>query len=265
MDVYFSGEKLYGDDFTVEQIAEWFNSEKEGYANLGAKDRSVYEYPYHAQNIYNGYQYLKNEVYPDVLSIGGAYGDELLPILHKIKRITILEPSDQLQQKDIEGIPIIYVKPNESGRMDFPDNSFNLITCFGVLHHIPNVSTLLREIERVLKPGGIFIVREPIVSMGDWRTQRGLGLTKNERGIPYDIMRKTISTSGLKIKKDHLVSAKPFDMIFHKITGISPYNSPFYVKIDRFLAKLFYFNYRYHAMTWLQKIRPVSCFIIAAK
>ncbi len=45
---YFDGKKLYGNDFTEQQILEWFESEKEGYAKLGSKNLSTYRYASHA-------------------------------------------------------------------------------------------------------------------------------------------------------------------------------------------------------------------------
>ncbi len=40
--------------------------------------------------------------------------------------------------------------------------SFDLVTCFMVLHHVPkeNLNSLLKEIFRVMKPGGVLIIRE---------------------------------------------------------------------------------------------------------
>ncbi len=44
----------------------------------------------------------------------------------------------------------------------FPDDSFDCVAIVGGLHHIhPNVSEALREIHRVLKPGGYFCFMEP--------------------------------------------------------------------------------------------------------
>ena len=41
----------------------------------------------------------------------------------------------------------------------FPDNSFDIVYSFGVLHHIPDVvKVLFLEITRVLKPGGELLI-----------------------------------------------------------------------------------------------------------
>ena len=42
--------------------------------------------------------------------------------------------------------------------MPFPDNSFDIVFSHGVLHHIPDVFEVQKEIARVLKPGGRLIV-----------------------------------------------------------------------------------------------------------
>lgn len=47
--------------------------------------------------------------------------------------------------------------------LDFPANHFDFVVCAGVLHDAMNLLHLLREIRRVLKPGGQLVaVREPV-------------------------------------------------------------------------------------------------------
>ena len=42
--------------------------------------------------------------------------------------------------------------------LDFPDNHFDVVYSFGVLHHIPEAAKAVAEIRRVLKPGGKLLV-----------------------------------------------------------------------------------------------------------
>lgn len=47
-----------------------------------------------------------------------------------------------------------------SGEILFNDNQFNIVTCFMVIHHCNNYEKLISEIYRILKPGGILIIKE---------------------------------------------------------------------------------------------------------
>jgi SAM-dependent methyltransferase len=42
--------------------------------------------------------------------------------------------------------------------MPFADNSFDVVYSHGVLHHTTNIENTFREIKRVLRPGGKFII-----------------------------------------------------------------------------------------------------------
>lgn len=112
---YIAGDKLIGDDFTTEQIKQWYEDEKDGYANLGAKNKSSYKYVYHAINILHGYRHLKREKFNRVLGLGSAYGDEFLPIIKRIQNLTILEPSNSFVSTEVHGIPCTYISPSADG------------------------------------------------------------------------------------------------------------------------------------------------------
>ncbi len=49
---------------------------------------------------------------------------------------------------------------SESGRVQYPDNTFDLVTCFGVLEHIPDPLNSIKECYRVIKGGhyALFVV-----------------------------------------------------------------------------------------------------------
>jgi SAM-dependent methyltransferase len=46
------------------------------------------------------------------------------------------------------------VQQMDAEQMQFADNSFDFIWSWGVIHHSANTSTILKEMKRVLKPGG---------------------------------------------------------------------------------------------------------------
>ena len=262
-DIYFRGEKLYGNDFTQAQIDSWFCDEKEGYFELTQSDDEKHSYGYHALNLRHGFSHLPTKIFEHVLGIGSAYGRELNPILRCTDRISILEPSDGFVSTEIEGIPVSYVKPVATGCIPFESESVDLLTCFGVLHHIPNVSTVIREFHRVLKPGGYALVREPIISMGDWRLPRR-GLTKRERGIPLPILRRFIQQSGLvPIKESKCVFSLTSRLKF--LTTGSVYNNRLIVALDALTCSLPIWPKAYHASNFFQKFRAMSVFYVLSK
>lgn len=258
------GERLYGDNFTAEQIERWYADEKEGYANLGAKDASTYSYPYHAMNIAHGFNQLPpNMRFTHAMGFGGAYGDELKPVLNRIDRITIMDPSDAFVKTEVGGVPAQWVKPHPSGRMPFPDNTFDLITCFGVLHHVPNVSFVLKEMARVLKPGGYALIREPIVSMGDWRQPRA-GLTKHERGIPLAVFRDMVRNADLETACERRIVFRPWVKLSTKL-GVWPFSSSWSNKLDHFFSTMFLWNNVYHGNGMIDKLRATCIYAVLRK
>jgi SAM-dependent methyltransferase len=256
-----SGQRLYGDDFSEDAIRAWFEDEKEGFADLGAKNQASYCYEYHGLNLLHGFRYLPPKTYEHTLSIGGAYGEELRPLLPCMKAITILEPSGAFTTQSLGGVPVEYAKPHPSGIMPFKDETFDLATCFGCLHHIPNVGVVLRELHRCLKQDGFAVIREPIISMGDWRNPRR-GLTKRERGIPLSVFRTLIAEAGFIIEKETLC-VFPLTSLLQRMLGAHCYNSHTTVRIDQVLARLFVWNYRYHPITMIQKFMPtVAAYVL---
>ena len=77
----------------------------------------------------------------------------------------------------------------DAERLDFPDESFDVVYSHGVLHHTPDIEAAVREIHRVLKPGGRAIVM--LYHRGSYNYRIGIrvlrragaGLLKSEPGI----------------------------------------------------------------------------------
>lgn len=261
-DPYFSGERLYGDDFDEAQIARWFESERNGYADLGSKHWETFEYGYHALNWQHGFRHLPAKTrFSQVLGFGSGYGDELRPILSLADQITIVDPSDHFEVKTVDNVPVRYIKSSPDGILPLESASFDLVTCFGVLHHIPNVSIVARELLRCVKPGGYVLIREPTISMGDWRMPRA-GLTANERGIPLPILKNLLHTPDFQV----IYESRCMFSLISRLRGLTgtgtAYSSRWIVQLDQLLCKLFAFNRVYHPKSSLQKLRPTGYFAV---
>lgn len=254
---YFSGAALYGDDFDEAELAAWARDEAEAYAGLGAGIRDSYRYHYHALNELHAFRWLPQRRFPKALGIGSAYGDEFQPLLDRIDDVTLIDPSNAFNGDGIGTVPVRVLRPNVQNSLEFEAGSFDLVLCFSTLHHVANVSYLVKEVGRVLKPGGFAAFREPTCSMGDWREPRR-GLTKRERGIPVDLFRSYFQAAGLKVEHESPCVLGPLLRLWPKqLPG--GYNDRRFVYLDAVLSRLLSHQpYRYHRTQNWQKLAPSS-------
>ena len=263
-DRYLSGAELYGDDFDEDEVAQWFADEEHGYAGLGGTDRDKHDYGYAALNEHHGWSLLPNSKrFRHLLGFGSNYGDELLPMLNHVDQITLLDSSDRYVVKELQGIAVSYVLARSSGEIPITDGDVDLISCLGVLHHVPNVSRVIGEFERILAPGGTLLLREPIHSMGDWRRPR-TGLTQRERGIPPNILLAILRKAGFAIESEHYCMFPAWSRVCGKL-GLATFKSAQLTAVDAALSSAFSWNSNYLRTTFFQKLAPASLFIIATK
>ncbi|GAB3597562.1 class I SAM-dependent methyltransferase [Angustibacter peucedani] len=60
----------------------------------------------------------------------------------------------------------------DAERLPYDDDTFDLVVGHAVIHHIPDVELALREVLRVLKPGGRFVVAGEPTRVGHWYARR---------------------------------------------------------------------------------------------
>jgi SAM-dependent methyltransferase len=262
---YFNGGGggIFGDHFSPEQIQEWYEQEAEAYAQMAGVHVTENTYNHYLNKLY-GYKYLEHvETFDKALGFGSSWGYEFLPIIDKIKELYIIEPSLQTRSEQLGNITPIYYTPTPSGTIHCNDNTFDLITVIDAMHHVPNVTFVLNQLFRVLKPNGYLLLREPITSMGDWRVPRK-GLTKNERGIPENVLDEIIKDNNIQVVQKHLYACMtPF---FRRISHGNPFfNSEIYYNFDKYLSKLFAFNRYYHPTNKLKRIAPQCAFYVMKK
>jgi ubiquinone/menaquinone biosynthesis C-methylase UbiE len=60
----------------------------------------------------------------------------------------------------------------DAERIPYDDNTFDVVVGHAVIHHIPDVEAAFREMLRVLKPGGRFVIAGEPTRIGDWYARR---------------------------------------------------------------------------------------------
>jgi SAM-dependent methyltransferase len=95
----------------------------------------------------------------------GHWGQMLLPYLSKDAKLTGIDPETQwieaakerALKKDLNTQYLI----GSAEKIPFPDESFDMVTCQTVLIHVKDIDIVIKEMLRILKPGGLFAVSEP--------------------------------------------------------------------------------------------------------
>ncbi|RUT70608.1 class I SAM-dependent methyltransferase [Flavobacterium cupreum] len=143
----------------LENLGRYYESED--YISHTDNKRSVFEKAYHfVKNIA-----LKNKLYlinseqfqkGKILDIGAGTGDFLLTAKNDGWETVGVEPSERAKEiaikKGISFVEEISVLEN---------NSFDVITMWHVLEHVPNLELQIQELKRLLKPTGTLIVAVP--------------------------------------------------------------------------------------------------------
>jgi SAM-dependent methyltransferase len=262
--LYFSGRAVYGDQFDDAAIAEWYHGEEHAYYELVQAESWDTRHEYRALNQFHAFSAFKGRRFDTCLVLGCADGADVEPIVSQVGRFVAIEPAEQWWRRDICGVPAEYRKPTLRNDLPLPDGSVDLVVTLGVLHHIPNVSHVLLEIDRVLRAGGMFVLREPIHTMGDWRRPRK-GLTKNERGLPMGWLQKTLGDIGFRVVRRRHFGMPTTGWLRRLLRLRKPYDERLLVAADAVMSALMAWNLHYHRDTLVKKLAPEYVFYVLQK
>lgn len=116
--------------------------------------------------------------YPTAMELGSGTGFFLLNLMQggviKKGSVTDLSPGMvQVALRNAEKLGLdVDGRVADAERIPYPDNSFDLVVGHAVLHHIPDVQSALREVLRVLKPGGRFVFAGEPTKVGDFYARK---------------------------------------------------------------------------------------------
>ena len=144
--------------------------EKEFHNKLQLKTKGRFENIFY-KAIYNStedfFHFLKkNSSNSNILDYGCGIGSSLKKVIEfNPKKITGIDISDISIQKAKKMIKAtnsnVTLLVDNCEKTKFGDNTFDIVYGTGILHHL-NIEICLKEIHRILKPGGKFLFIEPL-------------------------------------------------------------------------------------------------------
>ena len=179
----------------------------------------------------------------DVLEYGCGGGSDTLSLLRRKHRVwyaditpaNVTATQERViaagHSKSATGLVL-----QESADIPVIDGRFGLVTCHGVLHHIPEPMPVLREFFRVLRPGGhlyVMLYTEQLWArlLGQTMALVGRGLTREEafgwgtdgEGCPYAVHythasgRKLLTDAGFQVEPEAALYNREDFRTFHAI------------------------------------------------
>jgi len=96
------------------------------------------------------------------IGCGNGIGTKLINKYFKPNHITAIDLDEKMVQiaetnNRAENISFTVM---DASKLDFPDNTFDAVFNFGIMHHIPNWKECLHELKRVLKKNGELILED---------------------------------------------------------------------------------------------------------
>ena len=98
----------------------------------------------------------------DIILVAGAgHGQEAM-ILGKVYRLTTFGVDLNIESINLAGdYSDVFFQRQDISSLAFLSSTFSLIYCYHVLEHVQDHTAVLRELERVLKPGGVLFIGFP--------------------------------------------------------------------------------------------------------
>ena len=104
---------------------------------------------------------IKNKKTKSIIDIGAGFG-RLVPVYTSLfKNCLLVEPSEKLlaeAKKNNQKYDNLTFKESYVEKLPVEDESFEVALMVRVAHHLEDLNTMIKEVQRVLKPNGFFIM-----------------------------------------------------------------------------------------------------------
>ena len=163
------------------------------------------------------------------LGCGKAEKTRLLAETGRLKGIVALEVDDIQHRRNLQisDLPKVQFRRGGAEAIQAADSSFDIVLMFKSLHHVPmeHMDAALGEIARVLKPGGLAWISEPVYAGDLNEVFRLFHDEKIVREAAFAAIRKAVDAGRLSLEKQyffntrsHFASFDQFDQRMIQVT-----------------------------------------------
>lgn len=130
----------------------------------------------------------------------------------------------RLARVNTDDMPNVRFSQADATNLAFPDNDFDIVLSFGVMHHISNWVDALKEVGRVLKPAGYFIYSDlvyPDWTARIWSTKLGSSIARNygfptARGLSSFVEQNNLSTLYSALSMRYMLVFNLYEAVYQK-------------------------------------------------
>jgi len=217
LDVY--GERAFSAKNSILHVSGNFisnagNDQQAHYDSVSSGYMANLSYPHTKQYM----EYLDRQIFlnigkdslGDTIELCCGQGEALKLLEDKISHGVGVDVSESMLKEALINLTNekFYFVQGDATILPFLPETFDTVVMLGGVHHIPDRAALFSEIYRILKPGGMFLFREPVDDFLLWRIIRKIVYRLssaldhiNERPLRYLDTKKSLSEAGLKLLK----------------------------------------------------------------
>ncbi len=110
-----------------------------------------------------------NEEVLDVATGGGHTANAFAPVVRQVTAMDLTPEMLTASEKFIQtnGHSNVLFVEGDAEKMPFSNEAFDIVTCRIAPHHFPNIEKFIREVYRVLKCGGQFLLNDNVAPEND--------------------------------------------------------------------------------------------------